>query len=36
MAERLLGFLGKRYKAREDGGLGIIDLRTFNLALLGK
>ena len=22
--------------AREDGGLGIIDLRTFNLALLGK
>jgi len=26
----------KMCAAHEDGGLGIIDLRTFNLALLGK
>jgi len=36
MKERSIGPPGKRCAAQKDEGLGIIDLRTFNLPLLGK
>ena len=34
--EDCLGFLKKVCEPREAGGLGILDLRLFNVAMLGK